>query len=76
MVLIVFALFYLMFPQRVYAYIDPGTGSYILQLLVATLLGGLFALKLGWNKIMTLFRRLYKKLFAGSQEHEPAKGKQ
>jgi len=75
-ILIIFALFYLIFPQRAYAYIDPGTGSYILQLLVATLLGGVFALKLGWNKIVTFFRRRFKRPFVGSQRHEPAKGKQ
>ncbi|HEY9068837.1 MAG TPA: hypothetical protein VIV61_01200 [Candidatus Ozemobacteraceae bacterium] len=32
------------------AYIDPGTGSYIFQIIVATLFGGLYALKLYWQQ--------------------------
>jgi hypothetical protein len=30
------------------AYLDPGTGSYVLQIVLATLFGGLFALKQSW----------------------------
>ena len=43
------------FPHNVYAYIDPGNGSYILQVLLASLFGGLFALKLFWKKIKHFF---------------------
>ncbi len=32
------------------AYIDPGTGSYVFQIIVATLFGGLYALKLYWQQ--------------------------
>jgi hypothetical protein len=48
---------YLSQPPAVYAYLDPGTGSYIFQILIAGLLGGLFALKLFWGRIMIFFRR-------------------
>ena len=34
-----------------YAYIDPGSGSYVLQLLVASLLAGLFAVEVFWSKV-------------------------
>ncbi len=34
----------------VLAYLDPGTGSYALQLLLATLFGGMFALKQCWSQ--------------------------
>ena len=57
-ILAVFALFYLIFPGAAYAYLDPGTGSYILQLLMAGLVGLLFATKLYWNKIKTLYTNL------------------
>ncbi len=30
------------------AYLDPGTGSYVLQMVLAGLFGGLFALKQSW----------------------------
>jgi hypothetical protein len=33
----------------VLGYLDPGTGSYALQILLATLFGGLFALKQSWS---------------------------
>lgn len=34
--------------RRVHAYLDPGTGSYILQLLIGGAVGGLFILKTYW----------------------------
>ena len=37
--------------QILLAYIDPGTGSYLIQLLIASILGSLFALKTYWRKI-------------------------
>jgi hypothetical protein len=33
------------------AYLDPGSGSILLQLLVAALLGAAFAIKVYWKKI-------------------------
>jgi hypothetical protein len=33
------------------AYLDPGTGSYALQVLLAALFGGLFALKQSWSSL-------------------------
>ena len=35
------------------AYIDPGTGSFLLQVLVAGMLGAGLAVKLFWEKIVT-----------------------
>jgi hypothetical protein len=39
-----------------HAYLDPGSGSFILQLLLAGLLGGLFIVKSYWQKIVAFFR--------------------
>ena len=39
------------------AYLDPGTGSYLFQLIIASFLGGLFALKTWWRSIKLFFRR-------------------
>ncbi|HUW30914.1 MAG TPA: hypothetical protein VM223_04825 [Planctomycetota bacterium] len=39
------------------AYIDPGTGSYIFQILIASVLGGLFALKIFWKNIKAALTR-------------------
>ncbi len=38
-------------------YLDPGPGSFILQLVLAAILGGLFLIKGSWHKIAKLFRR-------------------
>ena len=38
-------------PSAVHAYVDPGTGSYFLQILIAGMLGAAFAVKLYWRKI-------------------------
>ena len=37
--------------SSVYGYIDPGTGSFIIQILIAGFLGGLYAVKFYWKKI-------------------------
>ena len=41
----------LLFPSAAYAYVDPGTGSYFLQILIAGILGAAFAVKLYWRKL-------------------------
>jgi hypothetical protein len=36
-------------------YLDPGSGSFLIQLLLAALLGSAFAIKIYWKKIKVLF---------------------
>ncbi len=55
---IVLVLACLIFPCPAYAYLDPGTGSYMLQLLIAGLLGAAFAVKLFWKNIAAFFKGL------------------
>lgn len=45
-----------LFPQPAYAYLDPGTGSYLFQLLIAGFLGSLFFLKSAIKKIKQIFK--------------------
>ena len=47
----------LAFPQKAYAYIDPGSGSYFLQLLIAGLLGALYSIKIFWNRIRSFLTK-------------------
>ncbi|NQT94565.1 MAG: hypothetical protein HQ559_17550 [Lentisphaerae bacterium] len=49
--LIVLAMIILMSTRSAYAYIDPGAGSMILQLVIGGLLAGLFGIKMFWRKI-------------------------
>lgn len=53
------ALLFLLGPTDASAYIDPGTGSYILQIVAAGILGGLFAVKMFWFQVKDFFRRLF-----------------
>ncbi|MFH1312404.1 MAG: hypothetical protein ABIJ00_04175 [Candidatus Eisenbacteria bacterium] len=41
----------LVFSTPSYAYLDPGTGSYVLQLLIGVLIGAAFAIRFYWKKI-------------------------
>ena len=50
----------------VQAYLDPGTGSFIIQVLLASVVGMGFAIKLFWAHIMAFF----SKLFAGKQSDD------
>ena len=49
------------------AYLDPGSGSFILQLLIASLVGGAFLLKTYWRRINGFFHNLFTK---GKDEEE------
>ncbi len=42
-------------PGEAKAYLDPGTGSAMLQMAIAGLLGGMFVLKTYWRKLVTFF---------------------
>jgi len=36
-------------------YIDPGTGSYLVQMLIAAVVGGIFILKGYWYRLKSFF---------------------
>jgi len=54
------AIFYFGLARPIYAYIDPGSGSYFLQLLIAGLLAGLYSLKIYWAKVRDFLSKLFK----------------
>lgn len=49
-------LYWLLFPPPTYAYIDPGTGSYIVQVVIAGLLGALVSIRIYWARIKAFFK--------------------
>ncbi len=53
------------------AYIDPGTGSMILQIVVAVFIGAIFTIKSFWYKITSFFSG--KKTKNSSSENEVEK---
>lgn len=42
-------------------YLDAGTGSILIQALIGGLVGGLFALKIFWNRIKNFFKTLFSR---------------
>jgi len=57
--LLLFFLF--VYPNVAYAYLDPGTGSYVFQVLIAAVIGGLFAIKMYWQKIRNFFSNRFSR---------------
>lgn len=51
----IFLLFFI-FAKPVYAYLDPGTGSYLFQILIAGALGALIFFKDIFRKIKQIFK--------------------
>jgi hypothetical protein len=47
--------------SNAHAYIDPGSGSHLFQVLIASLLAALYGIKVYWLKITAYFQRLFKK---------------
>ncbi|MFQ5400394.1 MAG: hypothetical protein ACE5E7_12440 [Anaerolineae bacterium] len=43
--------------HAIHAYLDPGSGSFLIQLLIGALVGGLVLLKTYWNRIRAFFSR-------------------
>jgi len=43
-----------------YAYLDPGTGSYVLQIVIAGIVSALFTIKMCWRRIVDFFSHLFK----------------
>jgi hypothetical protein len=51
----------LLFPRYAYCYIDPGTGSYVFQIVIAAFVALSFAVKVYWQKIRQFVGRLFSK---------------
>jgi Na+/proline symporter len=44
---------------RAVAYLDPGSGSFFIQLLVAGLMGALFLIGVYWKRVKTFFMKMF-----------------
>lgn len=49
----------LLLPASALAYLDPGTGSFIIQMLIGAVLGGLVAVGVFWRRVLGFFKRLF-----------------
>ena len=52
-------------PTTAQAYIDPGTGSYVVQAVVAAAMGGMVAIKMYWQRIKGFLSRAGSSTNAG-----------
>jgi len=56
-VLLFLALIFLLALERsAFAYLDPGTGSYVFQIIIAGIVGSLFAVKMFWKRFIGFFK--------------------
>lgn len=51
----------LLWADDAHAYIDPSTGSFLFQILLAGLLGALFTLKMFWKRVSLFLATLFSR---------------
>jgi hypothetical protein len=49
--------------KSVYAYLDPGSGSYLLQILIGAVLGGFYVFRNFFKNIIEKITKFFKKIF-------------
>ena len=54
-------IFLFLFSGTASAYLEPGTGSYMLQLLIAGIASALLAMKIFWNNMAMFIKKLFKR---------------
>lgn len=65
-----FLTFLFVAPSRAQAYLDPGTGSYVTQILIGFLAGSAYLLKVYWNQLKSFFSNKKNKKQDDSTENE------
>ena len=55
--ILITAMYILAAPHSAQAYLDAGTGSYLIQLAIAFIAGGLFMMKIFWQRLLAFFAR-------------------
>ena len=58
---ILFFLYFFLFTSAAHAYLDPGTGSIILQAIVGAFAAFFSTLYIFWEKVKIFFRKVFKK---------------
>jgi hypothetical protein len=63
---LVFLLFFaILSPLPAHAYLDPGTGSLVFQIVIGFILGGLFTFRTYFSKIKALIVKILEKIRNG-----------
>lgn len=59
-IIVLFIVICLIMPKKAYAYLDPGSNSYLFQIAIASLLGIIFTIKTFFRRILFFFKKLFK----------------
>ncbi len=54
---VLFSYFFLVAIPSAHAYVDPGTGSYVFQVVIGAVLGAAVAVKLFWRRVWAFIAR-------------------
>ena len=57
----IFFIYFVVLINNAYAYLDPGTGSIILQAILGFIAASLATLSFYWNKVKTFLCKFFKK---------------
>lgn len=60
-------LVFLLTPMQLYAYLDPATGSMIIQTLIALGIGAMVGIKVFWTHLTTFYHKLFSKKTASPE---------
>ena len=52
----IFAILIFLLPFPAFAYLDLGTGSYVVQIAIAAVLGWLFTMRIYWGKVVRFIK--------------------
>lgn len=66
--LFLFAGFWALATHPAHAYLDPGTGSYFIQIVIATLAGGGYLLISSWDRVKKFVNGLSSRIKGKSDE--------
>jgi len=59
------SIIFLLLTLPAYAYIDPGTGSFLIQVIISMLVSAVIGIKLFWTRIKLKFKALFGRKFPG-----------
>lgn len=59
--IVVIASLIVLFPVEALAYLDPGTGSYVVQMAIAGAVSAAFAIRMFWGRLKDIFHNIFKR---------------
>ena len=67
-VLLVVGFILIVTTRQAHAYVDLGSGSFLLQILLATLFASLFSIKMFWSRLTERISRFFSKMRSQKQD--------